>query len=78
MVDKDKKQEMLSFIDNLGMTTLQCLEDEMQINLEKILIEHLREAYRQSALETMNLSSSNKKLQRKKLKKKQKKLQQEA
>ena len=46
MVDKDKRQDMLGFIDTLGMTTLQCLDDEMQISLEKILMEHLREAYR--------------------------------
>ena len=46
MVDKDKRQDMLAFIDTLGMTTLQCLDDEMQISLEKILMEHLREAYR--------------------------------
>ena len=46
MVDRDKRHDMLAFIDTLGMTTLQCLDDEMQISLEKILMEHLREAYR--------------------------------
>ena len=74
MLDKDRKQDMLSFIDNLGMTKLHGLEDVLHIKLEKILIEHLRDVYKQSALEGMNLSSQNKKLQRKKLKKKQKKL----
>ena len=62
MVDKDLKSDMLSFIDNLGMTNLLCLDDEMQISLEKILMEHLRDSYKQSALDAMNLSSSNKKL----------------
>ena len=46
MVDKDKKQDMLSFINNLGMTKLHGLEDELHIKLEKILIEHLRDAYK--------------------------------
>lgn len=57
MVDKDRKQDMLSFINDLGMTKLHGLEDELHIKLEKILIEHLRDAYKQSALEGMNLSS---------------------
>ena len=48
---------MLSFINDLGMTKLHGLEDELHIKLEKILIEHLRDAYKQSALEGMNLSS---------------------
>ena len=70
MVEKDKKQDMLSFINDLGMTRLHGLEDDLQIKLEKILIEHLRDAYKQAALEDMNLSSQNKRLQKKKLKKK--------
>ena len=70
MVEKDRRQDMLNFVNDLGMTKLHGLDDELQIKLEKILMDHLRESYKAAALEDMGLSSQNKKLQRKKLKKK--------
>ena len=74
-------EEMLEFVTNLGMVQLKdLLQDdyELHVKLEQLLIETLREAYEQQTLDSMGLSSTNKKLQKKKLKKKQKQLQQKA
>ena len=65
--------EMLQFVANLGMSALKDLHDddyELHVKLESILIDTLREAYQQKTLDSLGLSSTNKKLQKKKLKKK--------
>lgn len=71
----DKLEQMLGFVSNLGLFQLKDLTEEdyeLHIKLEQLLVDTLREAYEQQTLDSMGLSSTNKRLQKKKLKKKQK------
>ena len=62
---KDTLDQMLDFVQNLGMVKLRDLvqdDFELHVRLEQILIETLREAYEQQTLDSMGLSSTNKRL----------------
>ena len=74
--------EMLGFVSNLGMSqlaeVLHADEFELNVILDSIMIETLKEGYQRQTMDQLGLTSANKKLQKKKLRKKQKQLQTQA
>ena len=76
---EESLSEMLQFVSNLGMSQLgellQADEFELNVILDSVMIETLKEGYHRQTMDQLGLTSANKKLQKKKLRKKQKQLQ---
>ena len=62
MVREDKVEDILAFIEDLGFTLLRSIDESLQIKLEKLLVDILTERQQKKVLETLGLSSKNKKL----------------
>ena len=74
--NKESMSEMVSFVDNLGFVDFWDLikdDYDLHVRLESLLIETLKENYKQKTLAQLGLTTTNAKLLKKKLRKKQKK-----
>ena len=78
IANDESLEQKLSFIDRLGFTTLNMLHDDMLFRIEKLLTQLLLDKQKQDALDSLGLSTQNKKTRKKKLQKKLKKLQEDA